>query len=182
MAINIRNSTLLASVLALGLFAFLTMGMTFLFFYMTEEPIQRGQFAHRQQILASLASSLGEPGALQFNPRAQGYDIVKAGAKVGVIIAATTPAGYGGSISMLAALANNGTLLALRITQHAETPGLGDKIDSTKSDWIYQFDGRPPSTVWRLRQEGGDFDALTGATITSRAVVRTAAKIVQTQQ
>ena len=184
MAIKIKNygPMLLANIAALGLFSLLTMGLTFVFFYVTEDPIQRGQLMHRQQILAALASSLGEPESLQFNPKEGGYEIIQADAKVGVIVAATTDAGYGGPISMLASLATNGTLLALRITQHAETPGLGDKIDNAKSDWIYQFDGRDPSAIWRLRQEGGDFDALTGATITSRAVVRAAAKIVQTKQ
>ncbi len=68
-----------------------------------------------------------------------------------------------------------GTLLGVRVISHAETPGLGDKIEASKSDWILKFNGRslndPPPTGWAVKKDGGIFDQFTGATITPRALV-----------
>jgi electron transport complex protein RnfG len=64
----------------------------------------------------------------------------------------------------------------LRILEHRETPGLGDRIDSSRSDWVFQFDGRslgdPEVGKWALHSDGGDFDQLTGASVTPRAVIK----------
>ena len=62
-------------------------------------------------------------------------------------------------------------MLAVRVTQHKETPGIGDGIDHRVSDWIFQFEQQSLArTEWALKP-AGDFDALSGATITSRAMV-----------
>ena len=59
---------------------------------------------------------------------------------------------------------------------HKETPGLGDKIEAEKNDWILGFNGKslqnPADTGWAVRKDGGEFDQFTGATITPRAVVK----------
>ena len=69
----------------------------------------------------------------------------------------------------------DGAVLGVRVVAHAETPGLGDKIERGKSDWILSFDGRSLSNTsserWRVKKDGGDFDQFAGATITPRAVV-----------
>ena len=69
-----------------------------------------------------------------------------------------------------------GNIIEVRVTSHKETPGLGDKIEITKSPWISQFSGRSLSNTtdveWGLIPDGGAFDSFTGATITPRAVVR----------
>jgi len=97
------------------------------------------------------------------------------GETVAVILAPVAPNGYSGSIGLLVAIAPNGRLLGVRATQHRETPGLGDAIDTRKSNWIEQFVGKslqaPPAARWRVRKDGGDFDQFTGATVTPRAVV-----------
>ncbi len=68
----------------------------------------------------------------------------------------------------------NGDVLAVRILRHRETPGLGDAIEVDKGDWITRFDGASlaaPARAWAVRRDGGEFDQLTGATVTSRAVL-----------
>ena len=83
--------------------------------------------------------------------------------------------GYSGPISVVMGVDSNGTLLGVRVVAHAETPGLGDKIERSKSDWITFFEGRSlentPAERWRVKKDGGDFDQFAGATITPRAVV-----------
>ncbi|MCK6410063.1 RnfABCDGE type electron transport complex subunit G [Thauera sp.] len=82
-------------------------------------------------------------------------------------------AGYGGPITLTVGVAHDGRIASVRVLSHSETPGLGDKIDVRKSDWIRAFDGRglDTGTRWAVRKDGGDFDQFAGATITPRAVV-----------
>lgn len=101
---------------------------------------------------------------------------------VGVVLAPVAPGGYSGPIHLLVGIAPDGTLLGVRVTQHHETPGLGDAIEARKSGWIRRFTGRslgdPPPERWRVRKDGGDFDQFTGATVTPRAVVSTVANVL----
>jgi electron transport complex protein RnfG len=98
-----------------------------------------------------------------------------AGRPVAAVIEAVAPNGYSGSIRLLVGVTPDGRLLGVRVLEHQETPGLGDAIEERRSAWIHSFDGRslkePPVGRWKLHKDGGDFDQLTGATVTPRAVV-----------
>ena len=84
--------------------------------------------------------------------------------------------GYAADIQVLMAVDAEGRTLGVRVLKHAETPGLGDKIELAKSNWIKSFDGksigRPPLEQWAVKKDGGVFDQFAGATITPRVVVR----------
>jgi hypothetical protein len=77
---------------------------------------------------------------------------------------------------MLLGIDAQGTLTGVRVISHTETPGLGDKIETAKGDWILGFDGlslhKPDDQGWHVKKDGGQFDSFTGATITPRAVVK----------
>jgi Na+-translocating ferredoxin:NAD+ oxidoreductase subunit G len=64
----------------------------------------------------------------------------------------------------------------VRVLKHAETPGLGDKIEVKKDNWIKSFDGKslgdPAPEKWGVKKDSGIFDQFAGATITPRAVVK----------
>jgi len=87
----------------------------------------------------------------------------------------TSRKGYSGEIRVLLGIDENGKLLGVRVLKHTETPGLGDKIEVTRSDWITRFTGKslgdPPDAQWAVKKDGGPFDQFAGATITPRAVV-----------
>jgi electron transport complex protein RnfG len=104
------------------------------------------------------------------------YRARKAGQPVALVITPVAPDGYSGIIKLLVGINVDGTLNGVRVVAHRETPGLGDAIDEKRSDWIHLFDNRslqdPPLDRWAVRKDGGDFDQLTGATITPRAVVK----------
>lgn len=91
------------------------------------------------------------------------------------LIEHTYPNGYSGKIRLLTAIDTNNHLLGVRVIAHKETPGLGDKVETKKSNWIKQFKGlslsTPNKTQWKVKPDGGTFDTFTGATITPRAVV-----------
>lgn len=84
--------------------------------------------------------------------------------------------GYAGPIRLLIGIAMDGSITGVRVLEHSETPGLGDRIETTKSDWVLQFDGHslrdPEPGQWKIKVDGGDFDQLTGASITPRAIVK----------
>lgn len=93
-----------------------------------------------------------------------------------VILPLVAPEGYTEAISLVVAISADATLLGVRVTSHKETPGLGDQIETAKSDWIYHFNNAslaaPLPEEWLVRKDGGEFDQFTGATITPRAIVK----------
>ena len=84
--------------------------------------------------------------------------------------------GYAGEIKLMLGVDAQGKVLGVRVLAHKETPGLGDKIDTKKTDWILHFTdlslGNPPIEKWKVKKDGGQFDQFAGATITPRGVVR----------
>jgi Na+-translocating ferredoxin:NAD+ oxidoreductase subunit G len=103
------------------------------------------------------------------------YRVRRGGAPVALILDPVVPHGYAGPINLLVSVLPDGRIGGVRILSHHETPGLGDKIEDAKSDWVLGFDGKslaePRSEQWAVRRDGGAFDQFTGATITPRAVV-----------
>jgi RnfABCDGE-type electron transport complex G subunit len=97
----------------------------------------------------------------------------------GAGVRSRAPDGYSGRIGLIVAVGADGRLLAVRVTAHKETPGLGDYIDPKKDrnkarPWITQFNGlgfdSVPRDKWRVKKDGGRFDQMSGATISARAV------------
>lgn len=182
------RSLLLFSVLAVGLLALI---------YQAAAPrIAKAEAAEQlrllQQILPSqsydndlLAEILEIELPEQFST--PGLDTIwraRQGAKTtAVIIPATSRDGYSGNIDMLVGVYDDGRIAGVRITQHRETPGLGDAIDIERSNWIRQFDSTslraPEQRLWSVRKDGGAFDQLTGATITPRAVTKTIRQVLE---
>lgn len=97
------------------------------------------------------------------------------GSVTGVAFKFTANGGYSGPIILMIGMDKDGAVLGVRVVSHAETPGLGDKIERNKSDWILSFNSRSlentPAERFKVKKDGGDFDQFAGATITPRAVV-----------
>ncbi len=121
-------------------------------------------------------TTLAPPHGLPGTAPARIYRVYDAGAPAAALFAVTAMEGYAGPIRILVGINVDGRVTGVRILEHSETPGLGDVIESARSDWVYQFDGRslgdPASANWAVRADGGAFDQLTGATVTPRAVVK----------
>jgi len=93
----------------------------------------------------------------------------------GIILPVYAHDGYSGDIQLLVGILADGSVTGVRVLLHQETPGLGDKIDIRVSDWITQFNGvafaAGDTARWQIVKDGGEFDQLVGATVTSRAMV-----------
>lgn len=116
------------------------------------------------------------PHELPGNDAAVIYRVFAEGEPVAALFAVTARDGFSGPIRVLVGVEYDGTITGIRILQHRETPGLGDKIESARSDWVFQFDGRrmgdPVAAGWAITEDGGEFDQLTGASVTPRAVIK----------
>ncbi len=93
----------------------------------------------------------------------------------GAALLISTP-GWGGIIQFILGLDANGEITGVRVISHKETPGLADKIELTKDNWILSFDGKSLSNTsaqqWAVKKDKGEFDQFTGATITPRSMVK----------
>lgn len=102
---------------------------------------------------------------------------------IALIIPAVAPDGYSGDIHMIVGINADGTIAGVRILDHHETPGLGDKIELKKNQWINSFNGKslesPAMSKWKVKKDGGDFDQFAGATITPRAVVNQVRRVLE---
>ncbi|MBI4740785.1 MAG: electron transport complex subunit RsxG [Betaproteobacteria bacterium] len=113
------------------------------------------------------------------------YRARREGKNTALVLEAVAPDGYAGKIRLLLAIDGDGALAGVRVTQHKETPGLGDYIEPKKDKnkqrpWITQFNGQSPTSMtereWKVKKDGGYFDSVAGATVTPRAVVKAVRK------
>jgi len=112
----------------------------------------------------------------------------QAGQPVALIFEAVAPDGYAGKIRLIIAIRANGEVAGVRVTQHKETPGLGDYVEIKKDKnkarpWITQFNSMSLAKVadkdWKVKKDGGQIDYHAGATVTPRAVSKAVLKAVQ---
>lgn len=115
------------------------------------------------------------------------YRARRGGQPTALVYEAVAPDGYAGKIRLLVALRADGTVAGVRVTQHKETPGLGDYVEPKKDKnkahpWITQFTGLDPAKLgerdWKVKKDGGQFAYNAGATVTPRAVVKAVARAV----
>lgn len=170
----------------LAIFAALLTGVTALVNELTKPTIDKQAALQQQQLFNQVMSQDLYDNDIQRSclvvkdsPLGKGerriYVARKGQTPVGVVMEATAPDGYSGAIHILVGADFNGTILGTRVTEHHETPGLGDKIELRLSDWITHFaykhiEGSQDS-AWAVQKDGGQFTQFTGATITPRAVV-----------
>lgn len=177
--------------LVLGLLGLTAAALLTLVFGLTRAPVQRAQEqAAETELLSVVPDSVrtADPTldvvevpaqfrlGLGVEPGGRIWRVRLAGRVVAVIVPVVSGQGYGGPIRLIVGIDRGGIVTGVKVLEHHETPGLGDRIDTLKSGWAERFRGTslsdPPANRWQVRRDGGAFDQLTGATISSRAVVR----------
>ena len=133
------------------------------------EPALRGRDLTTTLLAITDPELLGADGPIDV------FVLTDRGAPMATVFATVAPHGYNAAIDLLIGVAPIGTVTGVRVVRHRETQGLGDAIDTAKSDWMLQFDSKaltaPPLELWAVDQDKGSFDVISGATVTSRAVV-----------
>ena len=130
---------------------------------------------HDNEIVDDTFELDAETPLLGIRETRRGYRVRINGDVIGVILPTTARDGYSGDIRALVGVRQDGTVAGVRVVAHRETPGLGDKVDIRKSDWVTDFNSRsladPALPGWNVKKDGGVFDQFTGATVTPRAVI-----------
>ncbi len=182
------DSGIVRTALPLVIFAILGTLLVATANHFTQERIQTNEHEVLLKLLHSLISEHGYDNdilndaqelkgkVLQSQHPILMYPALLNGKPAAAIFRLSTPDGYNGPIHLLIGIDyNTEHLLGVRVLAHRETPGLGDKIESDRSDWILKFldrsIGNPLLERWHVKKDGGEFDQFTGATITPRAVV-----------
>ncbi|MEJ2042504.1 MAG: electron transport complex subunit RsxG [Reinekea sp.] len=184
------------SAIGLAIFAFFTAGIISVTQYLTKETISSNEKNFEARLLLSLLPD--GYGAEQILNNAQRFSDFKLtsldllnvedsevfyqlkddqGRVETLLLPAVAPEGYTEAIRLVIGISTqDGHIIGARVTKHKETPGLGDRIEITKSDWMLGFNDKslqnPQPENWKVKKDGGDFDQMTGATITPRAVVK----------
>lgn len=138
---------------------------------------------------ALLKNSITLPPTTELGLKEQStvYLATKHGQPSAMIFEAAANNGYSGRIKLLIAVRYDGTVAGVRVTQHKETPGLGDYIEPKKDKnkerpWITQFTGlalaSTPDKAWRVKKDGGQIDYYAGATVSPRAIAKAVLKAV----
>jgi len=139
----------------------------------TKEPIAQAKKAKQE---AAIKTVLPEFDRLETTTMAVDGDSIrlnkayKDGEWIGTAVETFTNKGFGGQVKLMVGLLPDGTIYDISVLGHSETPGLGDKMDIKKSKFPLQFKGKNPSSFkLSVKKDGGDVDAITAATISSRA-------------
>lgn len=167
--------------LLLGAVALLTSGVLAFASHMAESDIKTARAKDLQQSLRQVLPGNYDNDLLKDTITLRGpkgdvlvYRARSAG-RVEAVVFQVVGIGYAGAITCVMGVDRNGNVLGVRVIQHKETPGLGDKIEPAKSDWIHSFEnkhlGEPAEEKWAVKKDGGVFDQFSGATITPRGIV-----------
>ncbi|MDH1623244.1 electron transport complex subunit RsxG [Pseudomonas chengduensis] len=182
------SRSMLKNALVLGLFAIGTVGSVALLQQGTATRIAAAEREAQVRALAEILPAgsydnhlldnrieLNAPELGQRSPQSA-YLALKGDQPSALILPVTAPDGYSGAIHLLVGIFADGRLAGVRVLSHRETPGLGDKIELAKSDWVRSFEGKslsnPGEDGWAVKKDRGEFDQFAGATITPRAVVK----------
>jgi electron transport complex protein RnfG len=158
-------------------------------FFLTHDEIVKSEEAEKLRLITQIVPPsmfdndiIQDTLAIEDDPLLGNGDITVAyrarlkGEPSAVVVEAVAPDGYSGKINLILAVRASGELAGVRVVSHKETPGLGDYIELPKSSWIKGFDGKSREVYkdadWKVKKDGGQFDYVTGATITPRAVVK----------
>jgi electron transport complex protein RnfG len=133
------------------------------------DPALRGRDLRVVALTATDAALLGSAAPTDV------FVVLVADRPAATVIAPVAPRGYNGPIALLVGIADSGAVTGVRTVSHRETPGLGATIDAGDGAWSRQLEGKtlnfPVRDAWTVKQDDGAFDALSGATVTSRAVI-----------
>jgi electron transport complex protein RnfG len=141
----------------------------------TKEPIE---IAKRQKVERAIGEVLPEFDEIkEYKVLPEGgkdsltfYEATKAGNPVGTAVRTYTDEGFSGRFWIMVGFTDGDVISGTSVLEHKETPGLGDKMKKEKSDWANQFDGKNLNEFQlKVKKDGGPVDAITAATISSRA-------------
>jgi len=171
-----KESTFLSMVATLIMVTLVAAGLLGSVFALTKEPIRLAELKKKNEAIQVVVPGFdNEPSHEVKSVFIDGDSIYLYTARKGEEILGTavetfTNQGFSGEFKLMVGFAPDGTIIDIAVIKHAETPGLGDKMEKGKSDFSVQFMGKHPDSFnLAVKKDRGDVDAITASTITSRA-------------
>ena len=171
-----RESTFLNMVLTLFLVTLVAAGLLGGVYTLTKEPIRLTELKRKNEAIQKVVPEFDNQPSQEMDQMYMDGDSLyfytarNNGNVVGTAVETFTSQGFSGEFKLMVGFRPDGTIIDVAVISHSETPGLGDKMEQDKSDFSGQFEGKDPDTFeLSVRKDGGDVDAITAATITSRA-------------
>lgn len=142
----------------------------------TKEPIAKAQLVKINTAIKTVVPDFNnQPLDESYTVKVDGGELVfypakKDGQLVGTAVKTFSKNGFAGLIELMVGFLPDRSIYKVAVVSHKETPGLGDKMEPKKSNFSIQFEGKnPESFKLKVKKDGGDVDAITASTITSRA-------------
>ncbi len=171
-----KESTFISMVLTLFMVTFIASAALGYLYEVTKGPIAESKLAKQNNAIMQVIPEFdNEPGKEVYKMDVDGgtlefFPAKKNGELVGTAVSTFTNNGFSGNIKIMVGFLPDGTIHNISVLEHKETPGLGDKMKKNKSDWSVQFNGKNPTNFkLKVTKDGGDVDAITASTISSRA-------------
>jgi len=171
-----KESTFINMVIVLFLVTLIASASLGIIYSITKEPIEKAKVAIKIEAINKVVPAFNNVPLNESLSVKQDKDSLiiypakNDGVTVGTAIETFTNKGFGGKIKLMVGFLPDGTIKEISVLEHKETPGLGDKIENKKSDFSRQFVGENPEEFkLKVSKDGGDVDAITAATISSRA-------------
>lgn len=171
-----KESTFLSMVLTLFMVTFIASAALGYLYEVTKGPIAESKLAKQNNAIMQVVPEFdNEPGKEVYSMDVDGgtlefFPAKKNGELVGTAVSTFTNNGFSGNFKIMVGFLSDGTIHNISVLEHKETPGLGDKMQKSKSNWSVQFNGENPADFkLKVTKDGGDVDAITASTISSRA-------------
>ena len=171
-----KESTFFNMVFVLFVVSFLSSAALAFVYEVTKEPIRLVDITKKNNAIQSVLPEFNNAPANEFfrvpadRDSLTFYPAMKDSTLIGTAVETYTMKGFSGLIRLMVGFAPDGTILNIAVLEHNETPGLGDKIDKSKSNFSLQFEGKNPAAFrLKVKKDKGDVDAITASTISSRA-------------
>lgn len=171
-----KESTFKSMTLTLLVITLLSAASLGFVYTLTQAPIQEAKMAKVNSAISKVLPQFdNNPSSQKYEVEVEGgsltfYPATRDGESVGTAIQTFSKNGFGGEIGLMVGFLSDGSIHAIEVIDHKETPGLGDKMESKKSNFSVQFQGKNPKDFKLIvKKDGGDVDAITASTISSRA-------------
>jgi electron transport complex protein RnfG len=171
-----RESTFGSMLIVLSAVALVAAGLLGSVYALTKEPIRLAELEKKNNAIMAVVPEFNNVPSEEFVKYGVAGDSLTLytakmdGALVGTAVETFTNSGFSGEIKLMVGFAPDGSIVDVAVVKHAETPGLGDKMEAAKSDFHVQFMGQNPEEFKLLvTKDKGDVDAITASTISSRA-------------
>jgi Na+-translocating ferredoxin:NAD+ oxidoreductase subunit G len=171
-----KESTFMSMVVTLFVITLVAAGLLGSVYALTKEPIRLAELKKKNEAIQVVVPGFDNEPSQEVKRMFMDGDSIylytarKGGGILGTAVETFTNQGFSGRFKLMVGFAPDGTIIDIAVLQHSETPGLGNKMEKSKSDFSLQFMGKNPETFkLAVKKDRGDVDAITASTITSRA-------------